>query len=101
MSFVVHTNFHTQLSVITFYERVSAVSIWVPPIDTLALTVCLVLECKKCVCDRDALLASLYDDDYDEDLGELGRVDSRKVYARHAPSDSYIRIDIELGLTEG
>ena len=70
-------------------------------IGTQTLTVCLVLEGKECVCDRDALLASLYDDGYDVDLGELGRVDSRKVYARHEPSDTYIRLDIELGLTEG
>ena len=65
-----------------------------------AVVVCFLLEGFEREYTRDELLSRVVADTLEIDFGELGRYDMRKLYSLERGTETYTRLDIELGLTE-
>ena len=65
------------------------------------VVVCFLLEGFEREYAREELLSRVVADTLEIDFGELGRYDMRKLYSLDRETETYTRLDIELGLTEG
>ena len=64
------------------------------------IVVCFLLEGFEREYTRGELLSRVVADTLEIDFGELGRYDMRKLYSLERETETYTRLDIELGLTE-
>ena len=65
------------------------------------VVVCFMLEGFEREYTRGELLSRVVADTLEIDFGELGIFDMRKLYSLERGTETYTRLDIELGLTEG
>ena len=64
------------------------------------VVVCFLLESFEREYTREELLSRAVADTLEIDFGELGQYDMRKLYSLERETETYTRLDIELGLTE-
>ena len=64
------------------------------------VVVCFLLEGFERDYTREELLSRVIPDTLEIDFGELGRYDMRKLYSLERGTETYTRLDLELGLTE-